>query len=52
MAKKTEQEWLEIYQSQSFTKYTWKMYTQFLKKIRKWTYGIYNYEEIGIFYNF
>lgn len=46
------QEWLEIYQSQSFTKYTWKMYTRFLKKIRKWTYGIYSYDEIGKYHNF
>jgi len=46
------QEWLEIYQSQSFTKYTWIMYNRFLKKIRKWTYGIYKYEEIGKYYNF
>jgi LmbE family N-acetylglucosaminyl deacetylase len=45
-------EWLEIYQSQSFTKYTWKMYNRFLNKIRKWTYGIYKYEEIGKYYNF
>ena len=45
-------EWLEIYQSQSFTKYTWMMYNRFLKKIRKWTYGIYKYEEIGKYYNF
>ncbi|MHA1671845.1 MAG: PIG-L deacetylase family protein [Promethearchaeota archaeon] len=45
-------EWLEIYQSQSFTKYVWKMYNRFLKKIRKWTYGIYKYNEIGKYYNF
>jgi len=46
------QEWLEIYHSQSYTKYTWMMYTRFLKKIRKWTYGIYKYKEIGKYYNF
>jgi len=46
------QDWLEIYKSQSFTKYTWKMYVRFLKKIRKWTYGAFKYEEIGNFNNF
>jgi LmbE family N-acetylglucosaminyl deacetylase len=46
------QDWLEIYQSQSYTKYTWMMYKRFLKKVRKWTYGIYKYEEIDKYYNF
>ncbi|MBY9003820.1 MAG: PIG-L family deacetylase [Candidatus Lokiarchaeota archaeon] len=49
---KNLQEWLEIYKSQSFTKYTWKMYTRFLQKIRKWIYSIYKFEEIGKYYNF
>jgi LmbE family N-acetylglucosaminyl deacetylase len=46
------QRWLEIYQSQAKIKWTWKMYTRFLKKVRTWTYGIYTYDEIGKFYNF
>lgn len=48
----TLQEWLEIYQSQAKIKYTWKMYTRFLKKIKTWTYGIYTYNDIGNYYNF
>ncbi len=43
--------WLNIYQSQAKIKFTWMMYTRFLKKIRKWTYGIYTYEDIGKYYN-
>lgn len=45
------QEWLNIYQSQKKIKFTWKLYTRFLNNIRKWTYGIYSYEDIGKFYN-
>ena len=46
------QKWLEIYQSQAQTKWTWKMYTRFLKKVKTWTYGLYGYDEIGRYYNF
>ena len=46
------QEWLEIYQSQAKIKYTWKMFTRFLRKIRIWTYGRYTYNEIGKYNNF
>ncbi|MFW9951794.1 MAG: PIG-L deacetylase family protein [Candidatus Thorarchaeota archaeon] len=46
------QKWLEIYQSQAKIKWTWKMYTRFLKKIRSWTYGVYKYDEIDRYYNF
>ena len=45
------QDWLQIYQSQAKIKYTWKMYTRFLDKIRTWTYGKYSYHDIGQFYN-
>jgi LmbE family N-acetylglucosaminyl deacetylase len=30
-------EWLNIYQSQAIIKWTWKIYTRYLKKIRTWT---------------
>jgi len=43
--------WLKIYQSQKKIKYTWKMYTRYLEKVRIWTYGIYNYNDIGNYYN-
>ena len=45
-------EWLEIYQSQAKLKYTWKMYKRFIKKIRIWTYGTFNYNDIGKYFNF
>lgn len=45
-------EWLQIYQSQAKIKFTWKMYNHFLKKIRTWKYGIYEYEDMGKYYNF
>lgn len=46
------QEWLELYQSQAKIKWTWKLYTRFLKKIKTWTYALYTYDEIGKYYNF
>ena len=45
-------DWLEIYQSQAKIKWTWKMYTRYLKKIRTWTYARYAFNDIGIYYNF
>ncbi|NVM43294.1 MAG: PIG-L family deacetylase [Candidatus Lokiarchaeota archaeon] len=45
-------EWLEIYQSQAKLKWTWKMYSRYLRKIRTWTYASYNFEDIGKYYNF
>ena len=45
-------EWLDIYQSQAKLKWTWKMYKRFLKKVRVWTYAIFNYEDIGKYFNF
>ncbi|MHA1689585.1 MAG: PIG-L deacetylase family protein [Promethearchaeota archaeon] len=45
-------EWLQIYQSQAKIKYTWKMYTSFLKNIRTWKYAIFKYEDMGKYYNF
>ncbi|MBY9020691.1 MAG: PIG-L family deacetylase [Candidatus Lokiarchaeota archaeon] len=45
-------EWLNIYQSQAMIKWTWKMYTRYLKKIRTWTYARYTFNDIGKYYNF
>ena len=44
--------WLSIYQSQAMIKWTWKMYTRYLKKIRTWTYARYTFNDIGKYYNF
>ena len=44
-------EWLNIYQSQAMMKWTWKMYTRYLKKIRTWTYARYTFNDIGKYYN-
>ncbi|MHA1803268.1 MAG: PIG-L deacetylase family protein [Promethearchaeota archaeon] len=44
--------WLQIYQSQAKIKYTWKMYTRFLKNIRTWKYAIFKYNDMGKYYNF
>ncbi len=44
-------EWLNIYQSQAMMKWTWKMYTRYLKKIRTWTYARYTFNDIGQYYN-
>jgi len=44
-------EWLNIYQSQAMIKWTWKMYTRYLKKIRTWTYARYTFNDIGKYYN-
>ena len=45
-------DWLELYQSQAMMKWTWKMYTRYLKKIRTWTYARYTFNDIGKYYNF
>jgi LmbE family N-acetylglucosaminyl deacetylase len=45
-------EWLDIYQSQAKLKWTWKMYSRYLLKIRTWTYARYSYDDIGKYYNF
>ncbi|NHJ19504.1 MAG: PIG-L family deacetylase [Candidatus Lokiarchaeota archaeon] len=45
-------EWLDIYKSQEKLKWTWKMYSRYLRKIRTWTYAKYNFEDIGKYYNF
>jgi len=44
-------EWLNIYQSQAMMKWTWKMYTRYLKKIRTWTYASFTFNDIGKYYN-
>jgi len=44
-------EWLNIYQSQSMMKWTWKMFTRYIKKIRTWTYARYTFNDIGKYYN-
>lgn len=45
-------DWLEIYQSQAKIKWTWKMYTMYLKKIRTWIYARYTFDDIGKYDNF
>jgi len=45
-------EWYEIYKSQSYLKYTNKMYRGYLKKVEFMTYGLFQWEDIGNFYNF
>lgn len=45
-------EWLDIYQSQRNLKWTWKMYKWYIKNVREQTYAIYNYDELGSYYNF
>ena len=44
-------EWLNIYKSQAMMKWTWKMYTRYIKKIRMWTYASYTYNDFGKYYN-
>jgi len=43
--------WLNIYQSQAMMKWTWKMYTRYLKKMRTWTYARFTFNDIGKYYN-
>ena len=43
--------WLNIYQSQAMMKWTWKMFTRYIKKIRTWTYARYTFNDIGKYYN-
>ena len=43
--------WLNIYQSLAMMKWTWKMYTRYIKKIRTWTYARYSFNDIGKYYN-
>ncbi|MGQ4874472.1 MAG: PIG-L deacetylase family protein [Promethearchaeia archaeon] len=50
--KKKLFKWLEIYQSQKKSKFTWKMYNRFIKVLKSMTYGIFSYEDIGKYYNF
>ncbi|TXT61260.1 MAG: hypothetical protein BAJALOKI2v1_40052 [Promethearchaeota archaeon] len=45
-------EWLEIYQSQKLSKYTWKMFTWFVNNVDERTYGIFGYQDIGRYHNF
>lgn len=45
-------EWLDIYQSQTKLKWTWKMYSRYLRKVRTWTYALYSFKDIGKYYNF
>ena len=46
------QDWLQIYQSQSLTKLTWKLYTRYIKSVKQMLYAIYKFEDIGKYYNF
>ena len=43
--------WLNIYQSQAMMKWTWKMFTTYIKKIRTWTYARFTFNDIGKYYN-
>lgn len=45
-------EWYAIYKSQSYLKYTNKMYIGYLKKVKSMTYGLFQWNDIGKFYNF
>ena len=45
-------EWYVIYKSQSCFKYTNKMYLGYLKKVESMTYGVFNWKDIGKYYNF
>ena len=45
-------EWYEIYKSQSYLKYTNRMYKRYLKKVIYMTYGLFQWEDIGKYYNF
>ena len=44
--------WYEIYKSQSYIKYTNKMYRRYLQKVETMTYGVFQWEDIGKYYNF
>jgi len=44
--------WLDLYQSQAKIKWTWKMYTRFLRNVRIWTYGLFRFQDMGKYYNF
>lgn len=50
--KEKLQKWLQIYQSQSLTKNTWKLYTRYIKSIKQMLYAIYKFEDIGKYHNF
>lgn len=50
--KQKLQEWLEIYQSQSITKLTWKLYTRYIKSVKQMLYAIFKFEDIGKYHNF
>lgn len=45
-------DWLEIYQSQTKLKWTWKMYSRYIRKVRTWTYAKYSFSDIRKYYNF
>jgi len=50
--RKKLQEWLQIYQSQKKTETTWKFYTRYLRRVKKVIYGIFEFGDIGKYYNF
>ncbi|MHA1149470.1 MAG: PIG-L deacetylase family protein [Promethearchaeota archaeon] len=50
--KKKLFEWLDLYESQKKGKYSWKMYTRFIKIIKSTTYGRFTFDDIGKYYNF
>ncbi|MBD3255513.1 MAG: hypothetical protein GF383_10490 [Candidatus Lokiarchaeota archaeon] len=50
--RKKMQEWLQIYQSQKLDRGVWKLYTRYLKYTKKMIYGIFDYEDMGKYYNF
>jgi LmbE family N-acetylglucosaminyl deacetylase len=45
-------EWYQIYQSQHKMKFVNKMYTNFLKNVEERTYALFDYQDLGNYYNF
>ncbi len=45
-------EWLEVYESQKKTKFTWKGYVHYLKVTSSQIFGLFKLEDIGKYYNF
>jgi LmbE family N-acetylglucosaminyl deacetylase len=45
-------DWYEIYKSMSHIKYTNRMYIGYLKKVETMTYGLFQWEDLGKYYNF
>ncbi|MEJ2252267.1 MAG: PIG-L family deacetylase [Candidatus Lokiarchaeota archaeon] len=44
--------WLQIYQSQKYMKFTWRMFNHFIKVLENFTFGIFAYSDMGKYHNF